>query len=120
MRRMVPLIVMALALVPACSSSDGYEGGGASPEAVSLCGGCGHVKGSPTCCNPANADCAGCGMDKGAPGCCKIPKGADAALCGSCGEVGGTTKCCVPNSAVCMDCNKHKGAPGCCLPQIPQ
>ncbi|MBL4770183.1 MAG: hypothetical protein JKY61_03315 [Planctomycetes bacterium] len=70
---------------------------------VTLCGGCGQVKGSPDCCLDGATKCTGCGLDKGAPGCCKMEKGKDAKLCG-CGEIGGSDACkakCAKKEACC-------------------
>jgi len=79
-----------------CCADDKCEGDcetvDALAMAVTLCGGCGQVKGSPTCCLDGAEKCSGCDLDKGAPGCCKMEKGTDAKLCG-CGEIGGSEAC---------------------------
>ena len=61
---------------------------------VTLCGGCGQIKGSDTCCKPGAAACGGCGLAKGSPGCCKIAKGKDVELCLKCGQAKGSDVCC--------------------------
>lgn len=63
-----------------------------APSGISLCGGCGQIKGSPNCCLDGAEKCPGCSLDKGSPGCCKMEKGTDAKLCG-CGEIGGSDAC---------------------------
>jgi hypothetical protein len=79
-----------------------------------LCGGCGQIKGTDTCCKPDAVKCEKCGLDKGSPGCCKITKGKDIALCGKCGLVKGSDLCCKADAIMCDKCGKPKGSPGCC------
>jgi len=82
--------------------------------APALCGACGEVKGSSTCCAKDAVKCKACGLTKGSPGCCKIEKGADVALCPACGEIKGSDKCCDKDAAKCKSCGLIKGSPGCC------
>ena len=39
---------------------------------VTLCGKCGHVKGTEVCCQEGADTCGKCELAKGSPGCCKI------------------------------------------------
>ena len=82
---------------------------------ISLCGHCGHVKGSETCCTEGCETCDKCNLHKGSPGCCKISAGSDVQLCGQCGQAKGSEACCAADAETCSDCGMHKGAPGCCL-----
>ncbi len=87
-----------------------------SPGAISLCTGCGQIKGSASCCRPGAATCPACGLAKGSPGCCTIEKGSTVpvALCTSCGQIKGSAACCRPGAAKCASCGLVKGSPGCC------
>ena len=79
---------------------------------IVLCGNCGDVKGSETCCK-SDVRCS-CGFVKGAPACCKVEyTGENMTLCG-CGQVKGSDLCCTDQEK-CSKCDKHKGSPGCCL-----
>ena len=79
---------------------------------IVLCGKCGDVKGTDTCCK-SDVRC-GCGFIKGTAACCKTEHtGEDMTLCG-CGQVKGTDLCCTDQEK-CSKCDKHKGSPGCCL-----
>ena len=80
---------------------------------VTLCGGCGQIKGSDACCKPGAEKC-GCGLVKGSPGCCKITKGKDVPLCLKCGQAKGGEACCDAKAAKCGKCQLAKGSPGCC------
>lgn len=81
---------------------------------VTLCGGCGQIKGSDVCCKADAVKCGGCGLAKGSPGCCKIPKGKDVPLCLKCGQAKGAAVCCDAKAAKCAKCGLAKGSPGCC------
>ena len=111
-------LVLALGLVTfmagGCESAHEHDGHDHGTEAaITLCGGCGHVKGTEACCADGATTCAGCSLHKGSPGCCKITKGTDAALCG-CGAVKGSDQCCNASLVKCAGCGKIKGTPGCC------
>jgi len=83
-----------------------------TPVSLELCGDCGQVKGSETCCAADGEECK-CGFHKGSPACCKLEKtGEDLTLCVKCGELAGGEKCC-GEGEVC-DCGFHKGSPACC------
>lgn len=83
-----------------------------TPVSLELCGDCGQVKGSDSCCAEDGEECK-CGFHKGSPACCKLEKtGEDIALCVKCGEQAGGEKCCAEGE-VC-DCGFHKGSPACC------
>jgi hypothetical protein len=66
------------ATCPGCDLAKGSPGcckiEKGSSEPVSLCTGCGQIKGSDQCCQPGQATCTKCGLAKGSPGCCKIEK----------------------------------------------
>ncbi len=79
-----------------------------------LCGACGQIKGSDTCCAADAATCAKCGLAKGSPGCCRIEKGTDVELCTGCGQIKGSDTCCAADAATCAKCGLAKGSPGCC------
>jgi hypothetical protein len=79
---------------------------------VTLCGGCGQVKGAPNCCLDGATKCSGCGLDKGAPGCCKMEKGKDAKLCG-CGEIGGSEACKAKCASKAKACCAAPGSDAC-------
>jgi len=83
-------------------------------ESATLCGKCGEMKGSETCCAEGAEVCSECDLHKGSTGCCKMKAGDDATLCGSCGEIKGTEACCAEGAETCSKCSLHKGAPGCC------
>jgi len=85
----------------------------AADGATILCGGCGQVKGSATCCAEDAATCDGCGLAKGSPGCCAITKGTNATLCKGCGQVKGTDTCCAEDATKCEKCGLAKDSPGC-------
>lgn len=81
-----------------------------------LCGKCGQVKGSDSCCKPDAKKCDSCNLAKGSPACCKgidFTKGT-VELCAKCGQVKGTDKCCDPGAKKCDGCNLAKGSPACC------
>ena len=82
---------------------------------IKLCGDCGQVKGTDSCCADGSIACTQCGLQKGAVGCCKMEKGVDVTLCSHCGHVAGSDTCCAPGEAKCGDCGMSKGAVGCCL-----
>ena len=79
-----------------------------------LCGNCGQLKGTETCCAEGAEVCSKCSLHKGAPGCCKMEKGANVTLCGACGEIKGGAACCAEGAEACAKCKLNKGAPGCC------
>ena len=84
---------------------------------VVICGECGQIKGSETCCKPDQPHCQKCGLVKGSPGCCKLPEGTegDVALCAKCGFIKGSEECCKDTAALkCSSCGLVKGSPGCC------
>lgn len=81
---------------------------------VFLCGGCGQIKGTETCCAEGAAACEKCQLAAGSPGCCTIEKGTDAKLCNKCGQVAGVEGCCDPDAEKCVKCSLAKGSPGCC------
>ncbi len=83
-------------------------------SALMLCGGCGQLKGSDSCCDAGAESCPGCDLAKGSPGCCKIEKGSDAALCGGCGQIKGSDSCCDEDAEKCTGCGMAKGSPACC------
>jgi len=65
-------------------------------EHATLCGGCGHDKGTEACCAEGAEECGDCGLSKGSKLCC-VELSADAKgkdLCGSCGHVDGSESCC--------------------------
>ncbi len=69
------LCVVALAgLLTGCQATETAQADTVSLGAVSLCNGCGHVKGTDACCAGDAAVCA-CGLHKGSIGCCKIEAG---------------------------------------------
>jgi len=88
----------------------------APAEEPKLCAACGHIKGSPECCQPGMPRCPQCGLIAGSPGCCKIPPGTteDVALCTKCGHIKGSPQCCQPGAERCPKCGLAKGSPGCC------
>ncbi|MAE27530.1 MAG: hypothetical protein QF724_01475 [Planctomycetota bacterium] len=59
----------ALVILPGCCVFTCPNNAGAE-AAQTLCGDCGEVKGTDTCCD-ANAERCDCGKIKGSPGCCK-------------------------------------------------
>jgi hypothetical protein len=83
--------------------------------ATLLCGKCGEVKGSATCC-VADAEICECGMHKGSALCCvKLPEeavGKD--ICKQCGHVAEAGHHCDEDCETCADCGLHKGSPACC------
>jgi len=87
----------------------------ASAQVVTLCGQCGHAKGSETCCDEAAETCEKCSLAKGSPGCCKIAKGTDATLCAKCGQAEGSDACCTEGAETCAGCGMAKGSPACLL-----
>lgn len=112
-------LVIALGLVSflagGCSSTDEHAEHD-HDVGITLCGGCGQVKGTEACCAPGAAKCASCGLAKGSPGCCKMPAGTDAVL-HECGAIKGSAACCDENAPRCAGCGKIKGTPGCCIKQ---
>jgi len=87
----------------------------AAYQSATLCGKCGQVKGSESCCAEGAETCEACKLAKGAPGCCKIEAGSDAVLCAGCGQVKGSETCCAEGAEKCAKCGLAKGAPGCCV-----
>ncbi len=86
----------------------------ASGADVFLCGGCGQIKGTDTCCVEGAEDCDECGLVAGSPGCCVIEAGDDVKLCKKCGQVAGGDACCAEDAERCDKCDLIKGSPGCC------
>ncbi len=110
------LCVVALAgLLTGCQATETAQADTVSLGAVSLCNGCGHVKGTDACCAADAAVCA-CGLHKGSIGCCKIEAGGTETvmICTSCGEFKGSAQCCMDAAAICAGCGLHKGSPACC------
>ncbi len=85
-----------------------------SQATPALCGNCGQLKGSDSCCQDGAETCSGCQLAKGSPGCCKITKGEDVALCSGCGQIKGSDVCCADTAEKCDKCDLAKGSPGCC------
>ena len=86
-----------------------------SPGALSLCSGCGEIKGTADCCDPNAPTCSGCDLAKSSPGCCKMVKGGEPlSLCANCGHIKGTELCCAPDQTRCTGCGLVKGSAGCC------
>ncbi len=114
------LVLMSCAFVAGCSSKQKVTSESANQRvamgAVSLCPGCGQIKGSDLCCDPNQAVCSKCGLAKGSPGCCQMTKGTTepVALCTMCGQIAGSESCCKPGQTLCSKCGLVKGAPGCC------
>ncbi len=81
-----------------------------------LCGLCGYVKESESCCQEGAEKCANCGLHKGSILCCSpaINGVRDIILCRKCGEVAFTEKCCQDGAQPCAKCGLHEGSPGCC------
>ncbi|MCI0366069.1 MAG: hypothetical protein L0Y44_15455 [Phycisphaerales bacterium] len=119
-RLVLALILMSLAFITGCNSKQKAATDSAGQRvalgAVSLCSGCGQIKGSAECCKPDQVLCSKCGLVKGSPGCCQMPKGSTepVALCTMCGQVAGSASCCKPGQALCPKCGLVKGSPGCC------
>ncbi len=86
----------------------------ASADEVFLCGGCGQIKGSDTCCAEGAEKCDKCELAKGSPGCCVIASGDDVKLCKDCGQVAGGDACCDESAEKCGECGLAEGSPGCC------
>jgi hypothetical protein len=84
---------------------------------VTVCTGCGEIKGSGKCCKKNIAKCSKCNLHKGSIGCCKHLKAAKGEkavkLCAKCGEQKGTEKCCKKDAKKC-GCGMIKGSPACC------
>lgn len=83
---------------------------------VTLCGLCGHVKGSDKCCKEGATVCPICGLNKGSILCCStaINGRRDAILCKKCGEKVFSKTCCKDGFKICPKCGLHKDSPGCC------
>ena len=81
-----------------------------------LCGKCGQIKGSESCCADGQEACEKCSMHAGTMLCCvEIPeefKGMD--LCMKCGQVAGGEQFCAEGAENCEKCGMHMGAVLCC------
>lgn len=101
-----------------CSKPPSGDSGAVMSEALyksaTLCGHCGQIKGSDSCCAEGAATCAKCELQKGSAGCCKMKAGDDVVLCAHCGQIKGDDACCAEGAEACAKCGLHKGAPGCC------
>ena len=106
-------LVAALAFTPGCASDDSAAVAPGAMATVTLCGGCGQIKGTDSCCAAGASTCVGCGLAKGSPGCCNMAKGQSATLCNGCGQIKGSDACC-DDSATRCGCGMIKGSPGCC------
>ena len=112
------LAFVTVVAMSGCSTEDASSTAQAevSPGAISLCTGCGQIKGGDSCCAEGATMCA-CGMVKGSPLCCQgiEPGSTDpVALCASCGHIKGTDMCCQPDQVRCDSCKLVKGSAGCC------
>lgn len=82
---------------------------------ITLCGACGHDKGSAQCCSDECESCEKCGLHVGSDLCCAVSedlKGKD--MCASCGHAAGSEECCSDECESCEKCGLHVGSPLCC------
>ncbi len=121
MKQIFAFVAVALMVVSVgCDTSTPAEGTATGIKKVvnttTLCGKCGQVKGSDTCCKEDATVCGKCDFATGSPACCKVTKsddGADIELCG-CGQVKGSDSCCKEGAAKCDKCGQVKGSDTCC------
>ncbi len=68
------LLIIAAMTMAVSAFACGADKAKAAVAEQALCGKCGQVKGSDSCCKADAEKCGACGLVKGSPGCCKMPK----------------------------------------------